>query len=59
MSKERILVVDDERTILELGQRFLSSEGFDVETASQGMQAMKLLSKALMKSFSPIFECRG
>ncbi|MCG3111270.1 MAG: response regulator [Candidatus Manganitrophus sp. SB1] len=43
MSKERILVVDDERTILELGQRFLSSEGFDVETASQGMQAMKLL----------------
>lgn len=43
MSKERILVVDDERAILELGRRFLSSEGFDVETASQGMQAMKLL----------------
>ncbi|MDC4225219.1 MAG: response regulator [Candidatus Manganitrophus sp.] len=43
MSKERILVVDDEKTILELGQRFLSSEGFNVETASQGMQAVKFL----------------
>ena len=43
MSNERILVVDDEKTILELGRRFLVSEGFDVEIASQGMQAMKLL----------------
>lgn len=46
MSNERVLVVDDEKTILELGRRFLASEGFDVEIASQGMQAMKLLEQA-------------
>lgn len=46
MSNERILVVDDEKTILELGRRFLASEGFDVEIASQGMQAVKLLEQA-------------
>ncbi len=46
MSNERILVVDDEKTILELGRRFLTSEGFDVEIASQGMQAMKLLEQS-------------
>lgn len=46
MSKERILVVDDEKTILELGRRFLASEGFNVEIAAQGMQAMKLLEQS-------------
>lgn len=46
MSKERILVVDDEKTILELARRFLTSEGFQVETASQGTQAIKCLEQS-------------
>ena len=46
MAKERVLVVDDEKTILELARRFLTAEGFIVETASQGMQAIKSLEEA-------------
>lgn len=46
MAKERVLVVDDEKTILELARRFLTAEGFLVETASQGMQAIKWLEES-------------
>ena len=46
MAKERVLVVDDEKTILELARRFLTAEGFQVETASQGMQAIKALEES-------------
>jgi putative nucleotidyltransferase with HDIG domain len=43
MFKEQILIVDDEKTILELSRRFLSGEGYSVEVASSGMEALKLM----------------
>lgn len=43
MFKESVLVVDDEKTILELARRFLSGEGYQVEVASNGMDALKLI----------------
>lgn len=41
MSKERVLVVDDEPSILRLLNIILGSEGYEVETASDGIQAME------------------
>jgi PAS domain S-box-containing protein len=41
MNKERILVVDDEPSILRLMNIILSSEGYDVDTASDGIQAIE------------------
>jgi len=43
MYSEQILVVDDEKTILELARRFLTGEGYSVEMASNGMDALRVL----------------
>lgn len=40
MLKRRILVVDDEHQLCELLKLRLSEEGFDVETASNGAEAL-------------------
>ncbi|MCD6525720.1 MAG: response regulator [Desulfuromonas sp.] len=40
---ERILVVDDERAILDLCQMILHSHGYDVLTAESGMEALQLV----------------
>ena len=36
----RVLVVDDERHILELAQLYLSREGYQVESVGDGAQAL-------------------
>lgn len=41
----RILVLDDEPIILELCAEFLSSEGYKVDTVSNGKEAISLLQK--------------
>lgn len=43
---ERILVCDDERTIRENLAGFLADEGFEVDMASDGSQAVELLSQS-------------
>jgi DNA-binding response OmpR family regulator len=40
MAKEQILVVDDEPGMLELISMYLRREGFDVETARDGVSAL-------------------
>src|SRR5437899_3102030 len=40
MSGNRVLVVDDERHILELAQLYLSREGYQVESVGDGAQAL-------------------
>ncbi|MCU0493569.1 MAG: response regulator transcription factor [Chloroflexaceae bacterium] len=40
MNSERILIVDDEPTIVEVVQLYLSREGFDVVTAADGQAAL-------------------
>lgn len=42
MAKEKILVVDDERNIVELLKFNLEKEGYDVLTAYDGLEAVKL-----------------
>jgi len=42
MTSEKILVVDDEPTIVELCTRFLTREGYSVKSASNGQQALEL-----------------
>jgi len=44
MAQKRILVVDDEEMIVDLCQRVLRSEGYDVQWASSGQDALKLTS---------------
>ena len=46
MSKERILVVDDEKDIVEFIQYNLESEGFKVLTAFNGEEALKKIEKS-------------
>jgi len=41
MSKEKVLVVDDEREILELCKRILSTQGYTVTIANNGIEALK------------------
>ena len=43
----RVLVVDDDRVILELASIVLRSDGYSVQTASDGTQALLLLEDAL------------
>lgn len=43
---ETILVVDDEPSILELAYEILSAKGYQVLTASDGLQALTILKKA-------------
>ena len=38
----RILVVDDERTVTEVVERYLQLEGYDVATADDGLEALRL-----------------
>jgi two-component system response regulator MprA len=40
MAKETILVVDDERNILELAQMYLEQAGYRVDSASDGQEAL-------------------
>src|SRR3981081_1391755 len=40
MSGNRVLVVDDEDHILELARLYLSREGYQIETVSDGAQAL-------------------
>ncbi|MEK6671923.1 MAG: sigma-54 dependent transcriptional regulator [Nitrospirota bacterium] len=42
----KILVVDDQKTVCYSLQRFLQSEGYDVLTASSGEEALKTINKA-------------
>ncbi|MFQ5780211.1 MAG: HD domain-containing phosphohydrolase [Nitrospiria bacterium] len=46
MAEKRILVVDDDEGILDLARMFLGSEGFHVETTSQGKDAVKRLEES-------------
>jgi signal transduction histidine kinase/DNA-binding response OmpR family regulator len=39
--QETVLVIDDDQTVLELMQRFLEKEGFNVVTASSGEEGLK------------------
>jgi len=41
-TKPRVLIVDDEATMIELLQDALEPEGFSIETASSGKEAMRL-----------------
>jgi chemosensory pili system protein ChpA (sensor histidine kinase/response regulator) len=44
--KPRVLVVDDSISIRKYVQRFLDRSGYDVETATDGMNALEVLAKA-------------
>jgi signal transduction histidine kinase len=48
MSKEKVLIVDDEREILELCKRILTTQGYVVTTANNGVEALKAVQQ---KSF--------
>lgn len=41
MSREIILIVDDEPNIIELGRLYLENEGYRVESAGDGLEAME------------------
>jgi len=41
MSKDLILIVDDEQNIIELGRLYLENEGYGVEAANDGVEALK------------------
>ena len=43
MERKRLLVVDDEELLLELFKSLFEAEGFDVETALDGVQAVTKL----------------
>ncbi len=43
ISKHRILIVDDEADLVSIFKEVFLSEGFDVVTASDGFEAMKVL----------------
>ena len=43
--KEKILVVDDEPSIRKYLQTLLEVDGFDVQTASTGKEALKIVSE--------------
>ena len=45
MSKEKIIVLDDEKSIQELCKRVLTKEGYIVETYSEGKEVLERISK--------------
>ena len=45
MAKQKILVVDDDKAILEMVKFALESEGFEVATATDGDEALNKVSK--------------
>lgn len=46
MSKKRILVVEDEESLLKLESILLTSKGYDVQGATNGQEALDMLSEA-------------
>ena len=44
--RKRILVVEDDRDILNILQELLVSEGYDTVTASSGLKALEILNKS-------------
>jgi CheY-like chemotaxis protein len=44
--RKRVLIVDDSRMMRELARRELGAQGYDVESASDGLEAWELLRKA-------------
>jgi DNA-binding response OmpR family regulator len=42
MDKEKILLVDDEERIRDMIKEYISLEGYDIDEAAEGMQALKL-----------------
>jgi len=45
MARERILIVDDEKNIVELARMYLAQEGFRVESAGDGAAALDIISQ--------------
>jgi two-component system alkaline phosphatase synthesis response regulator PhoP len=43
VANERILIVDDEANIIELARMYLEREGFRVESATDGVQALEMV----------------
>ena len=43
MAKQRLLVIDDDADICTLLQRFLTKQGYEVDTAQRGASAKELL----------------
>ena len=41
MSKDTVLIVDDEQNIIELGKLYLENDGFQVEWANDGLEALE------------------
>ena len=41
MPKDTILIVDDEANIIELGRLYLENEGYQVQAASDGLEALQ------------------
>jgi CheY-like chemotaxis protein len=52
MGKAKILLMDDEQTIVDLTQEMLSMLGYDVDVANEGSEAVELYQKA-MKTSNP------
>ena len=48
MAHESILVVDDEADVLELCQRILTTEGYQVETVRTGNAALQRVEQQLL-----------
>ena len=46
MEKIRILIVDDEERIREMIREYISLEGFDIDEASDGVEALKLFKQS-------------
>lgn len=49
MIKKTILIVDDEKNVIDLGSLLLSSNGYNVQTASNGEEAINHLKTAETK----------
>jgi CheY-like chemotaxis protein len=50
MGKAKILLMDDEQTIVELTQEMLSMMGYEVDVTNEGSEAVELYQKALKTS---------
>jgi PleD family two-component response regulator len=53
-----ILIVDDERAIRELIAAILEDEGYQVEQARDGLEALAVVATPLSTWFFPTSECR-
>ena len=53
MASPRILVVDDERPLVELVSSYLAKEGYEVLTASDGLTALDLARTARPDAAGP------